>query len=814
MKKIISIMLSLCLAVTTLAAALPSSAAAKTQVTPNLINTGDVEIDTDGSDGYSGDYVVIYNPSTSSYGDMSTGNMSGLIETEVGVGAAGANRGSLPVSDKGYVVDIDSELAEADKKAGVDSRSNIGSIGTKSLSFNVGDTHVFSLYSSYCPLPNSNVEFEVLAKGEHCYIWTPTSTAANVYPLDEIDESFAQICADEFDSKFALMQSSFGDHANGSQGDGRLNILYYNIDDGWTPGNGYVAGFFTASDLASNGMPCLNIDTYPGVYYVNTEGEVIIDVADTYGTMVHEYQHLINYSAGGSDTWINECMSAASEEICYPGSSISRRVQSWMNYSFKTNNDWLTPPAEHEYVSAWSLHNGFSMYDWSNWIETDDRLALYAQVSFFAQYIYTQYGNQTFRALLQKLAAGKSFATAFKEVTGQTASEFVGNFRVAMTANAPDAYDGIYGFRMQEGYNPADYHDVQNLYNLLSPVVFTGNSCSISGGGAITVKPVDGIYFPPQGADNGLKYFGVTLNAIPPEPVALTALSIDPVSAQAYVGGEIRLSALRTPENANNFEVEWTSSNPAVAAVRGNKRYAAVTGVAQGTATITARAHDLLNDRYYTASAQVTIAGLPSFDEAANVQNGTLNFTNNSSHPWAVDVVNSVGGASVVSTNAGVGGSSAGFSVTVNMNAGETMSFDWRVSSESNYDKLKFRVNNTDNTNISGDRDWTTVTYTAQTTGSYTFEWVYSKDSSINSGSDCGWVDNISIPGYIGAQYAPGDVDMDGNVTISDALAAMRYAMGTMQLTEQQIQLADVDGNPGVSVSDALTIMRMAIGVI
>ena len=46
MKKIISIMLSLCLAVTTLAAVLPSSAAAKTQVTPNLINTGDVEIDT------------------------------------------------------------------------------------------------------------------------------------------------------------------------------------------------------------------------------------------------------------------------------------------------------------------------------------------------------------------------------------------------------------------------------------------------------------------------------------------------------------------------------------------------------------------------------------------------------------------------------------------------------------------------------------------------------------------------------------------------------------------------------------------------
>lgn len=92
----------------------------------------------------------------------------------------------------------------------------------------------------------------------------------------------------------------------------------------------------------------------------------------------------------------------------------------------------------------------------------------------------------------------------------------------------PDAYDGIYGFRMQEGYNPADYHDVQNLYNLLSPVVFTGNSCSIGGGGAITVKPVDGIYFPPQGADNGLKYFGVTLNAIPPNPLRLRRSALTP----------------------------------------------------------------------------------------------------------------------------------------------------------------------------------------------------------------------------------------------------------------------------------------------
>ena len=142
------------------------------------------------------------------------------------------------------------------------------------------------------------------------------------------------------------------------------------------------------------------------------------------------------------------------------------------------------------------------------------------------------------------------------------------------------------------------------------------------------------------------------------------------------------------------------------------------------------------------------------------------------------------------------------------------MSFDWRVSSESNYDKLKFRVNNTDNTNISGDRDWTTVTYTAQTTGSYTFEWVYSKDSSVNSGSDCGWVDNISIPGYIGAQYAPGDVDMDGEIQIADALLIARNAIGVAELTPAQMILADVYGSDGViTLNDALVTMRISLGL-
>ena len=58
-----------------------------------------------------------------------------------------------------------------------------------------------------------------------------------------------------------------------------------------------------------------------------------------------------------------------------------------------------------------------------------------------------------------------------------------------------------------------------------------------------------------------------------------------------------------------------------------------------------------------------------------------------------------------------------------------------------------------------------------------------------------------------------GDVNGDGEVDISDALLAMRYAMGIAELTPDQLERADVNGG-GVDISDALLIMRYAMGLI
>ena len=243
-------------------------------------------IDDDATGGYEGDYVVIYNPATSSSTSYSTGTMTGLIETTVNPSYQPTRKTAddeMPL----YKIDVDSQLAE------IAETEEVGpSPEPTRASYSVGDTKTFSIYSTYSPTGSGSVQFKCLYVGSHCYIWTPTSSSNNTYPLDTIDSSFAQLAANEFDSKFDLMQSSFGNHTNGSSGDGKLHMLYYNINDGWEPGQGYIAGFFYNPDISNNGVPLLNIDTYPGVYYKNSSGTEYKRMDDTYNTMVHEYQHL------------------------------------------------------------------------------------------------------------------------------------------------------------------------------------------------------------------------------------------------------------------------------------------------------------------------------------------------------------------------------------------------------------------------------------------------------------------------------------------------------------------------------------------
>ena len=74
-----------------------------------------------------------------------------------------------------------------------------------------------------------------------------------------------------------------------------------------------------------------------------------------------------------------------------------------------------------------------------------------------------------------------------------------------------------------------------------------------------------------------------------------------------------------------------------------------------------------------------------------------------------------------------------------------TLSFYWKVSSESNYDYLRFYIDGAEQSGkISGEVNWQQKSYTIPS-GTHTLKWAYTKDVSINKGSDKGWLDYVVL---------------------------------------------------------------------
>ena len=74
---------------------------------------------------------------------------------------------------------------------------------------------------------------------------------------------------------------------------------------------------------------------------------------------------------------------------------------------------------------------------------------------------------------------------------------------------------------------------------------------------------------------------------------------------------------------------------------------------------------------------------------------------------------------------------------------------------------------------------------------------------------------NVQHDITVTAQYAAlGDVDMNGEIQIADALLIARNAIGVAELTPAQMILADVYGSDGViTLNDALVTMRISLGL-
>ena len=199
-------------------------------------------------------------------------------------------------------------------------------------------------------------------------------------------------------------------------------------------------------------------------------------------------------------------------------------------------------------------------------------------------------------------------------------------------------------------------------------------------------------------------------------------------------------------------------------------------------------------------------ASYHSFESAVNGTDDFLPFENETDYPWYAyfDYVGS--------SNWSEANSTSYFTLTLEMQAGETLSFRYRASSETNYDYFRFYVDGVQKVQTSGNTSWQTYTFTATSNKSYLFKWAFEKDYSADSYDDCGYVDDVTYSGVY--NIADGDVNCDGVVDSLDALLIMRYSMGLVDETALDLARGDVNGDGVVASLDALIVMRTSMGLI
>lgn len=71
-----------------------------------------------------------------------------------------------------------------------------------------------------------------------------------------------------------------------------------------------------------------------------------------------------------------------------------------------------------------------------------------------------------------------------------------------------------------------------------------------------------------------------------------------------------------------------------------------------------------------------------------------------------------------------------------------SVSYYWKVSSEANYDYLRFYIDGAEQAKISGNVPWQQRTY-AIPSGTHILRWSYTKDVGVDDPVDAGWVDQI-----------------------------------------------------------------------
>jgi len=152
----------------------------------------------------------------------------------------------------------------------------------------------------------------------------------------------------------------------------------------------------------------------------------------------------------------------------------------------------------------------------------------------------------------------------------------------------------------------------------------------------------------------------------------------------------------------------------------------------------------------YTASIGSYIVSIIGVNNCEAFTNGVMPATmygEGTQVGWFIDSTNAYSGLYSIRSGIITHYDSSTVHLPVSINLNSSISFAYKTSSETNYDWLNFYIDGVLKARWSGANDWTEVSYPILT-GNHILTWCYIKDKSVNTGSDCVWIDNICLSNY------------------------------------------------------------------
>jgi len=162
-----------------------------------------------------------------------------------------------------------------------------------------------------------------------------------------------------------------------------------------------------------------------------------------------------------------------------------------------------------------------------------------------------------------------------------------------------------------------------------------------------------------------------------------------------------------------------------------------------GTFNITIVANDGITD----------ISQIFSIVVGAKIENWESNsfasykWINNSTSAWTISNVTPYEGIYSAKSGSIDDSGETSMSIVLNVLNPDSIKFYKKISSEEDYDYLHFSIDGIEKNKWSGTINWSKEAF-AVDSGLHTFEWKYTKDGDVISGSDCAWIDYIVFPKF------------------------------------------------------------------